>query len=450
MHKSWGNAIEFNEAADKIGVDVMRWLYFAQKPENDLWFGYERADEVRRQFLIPLWNVYSFFVTYAKLDGWTPNDAKAASPLDRWILARLNEVIRDVTPTLEAYDAYATTRIVERFLDDLTNWYVRRSRTRFWKSEQDDDKNAAYATLYNVLTTLAKLLAPMTPFVAEEMYQNLVRSVDESAPESVHHCYWPDVDEAAIDEDLLASMGLAVQVASLGRAARSSANVKLRQPLGKALVHMDDADRAKWSGELGEVVADELNVKALAFVDRAGELVQYRLLPDNKLLGPKFGPLFPKVRAALAEVEAAIVVNKLRAGLPLALEVDGEMVELAAEEVLVQSDAQEGLAVASDHGVIVGVDTTLTPELKAEGLAREVVRRVQTARKDAGFNIEDHITTYYKADGELAEAVAAWADYIKGETLSTGLIEGDAPAGAHVTEHTVEGDALVLGVARND
>ncbi|MBN1284262.1 MAG: isoleucine--tRNA ligase [Anaerolineae bacterium] len=450
MHKSSGNMIEFNEAAERVGVDVLRWLYVRQRPERDLLFSYESADEVRRQFMLPLWNVYSFFVTYANIDGWTPaRMAESDNLLDRWALARLNQVVKEATLCLEVYDSYTTTHTVEKFLDDLTNWYVRRSRSRFWKSEQDDDKNAAYSTLYTVLVMLAKLLAPVTPFVAEAMYQNLVCNMDAAAPESVHHCYWPELDETAIDGDLLASMDLAMRVAGLGRSARAGANAKLRQPLAKALVHLDAGDRARWSDALSEIVADELNVKALEFVEKAGDLVTYRLLPDNKKLGPKFGPRFPKVRAALHEVEPALVASRLKAGLPLALEVDGEMVELAADEVLVQSDAQAGLAVAGDQGVTVGVDTVLTGELRAEGLAREVVRRVQTARKDAGFRIEDHITTYYKAEGELAEVISAWADYIKRETLSTGLVEGDAPGGAFVAAHKVEGMALTVGVVQN-
>jgi isoleucyl-tRNA synthetase len=450
MHKSWGNAIEFNEAADEIGVDVMRWVFFAHKPENDLVFSYGRADEVRRQFLLPLWNVYSFFATYANIDGWTPaRSTSSDSPLDRWIVARMNKVIQECTPALENYDSLTTTRIIEAFLDDLTNWYVRRSRQRFWKSEQDEDKNAAYSTLYHVLTTLVRVLAPLTPFVAEVMFQNLVRQVDANAPESVHHSYWPDADADAIDEELLASMSLAMHVASLGRSARASANVKLRQPLGKALVHLEPGERARWSDALSSIVIDELNVKALEFVTQASELATYRLLPDNKALGPKFGPRFPKVRAALAEMDGAVVAPKLRAGLPLTLEVAGETVELAPEEVLIKTSPREGLAVASEPGVTVAVDTTLTPELRAEGLAREVVRRVQNTRKEANFRIEEYITTYYQAQGELAEVIHAWADYIKRETLSTALVAGPLPEGAHIATYKIEGKSLTVGVMRN-
>ncbi|HEY67463.1 MAG TPA: isoleucine--tRNA ligase [Thermoflexia bacterium] len=451
MHKSWGNAIEFNEAADRMGVDVMRWLYCRQKPEKNLLFGYGRADEVRRQFLLPLWNVYSFFVTYANIDRWEPKaqspKLKAQTALDRWILARLDQVVARATDCLDNYDAYGATMAVESFLDDLTNWYVRRSRRRFWKSEQDADKNAAYATLYHVLTTLCRLLAPFTPFVTEVMYQNLVRSVDEAAPESVHHTEWPVADEAAVDEDLLARMALARQVVALGRSARNSRGIKLRQPLARALVHLEPSV-GELDDELVALVRDELNVKRVEFVEDVADLVSYRLLPDNKVLGPRFGRRFPAVRAALAALDPVAAVRRLRTGLPLRLEVEGEEVELAPEEVLVREEPLEGLAVASERGVTVAVDTVLTPDLLTEGLAREVVRRVQNLRKEAGFNLDDRIVTTYQADVELAEAIEAWRDFIAAETLSVELRAGPPEEGATVGEDRVAGHSLRLGVRR--
>jgi isoleucyl-tRNA synthetase len=451
MHKSWGNAIEFNEAADQMGVDVMRWLYCRQKPENNLLFGFGRADEVRRQFLIPLWNVYSFFVTYASIDGWEPTDQEPGTEdetaLDTWVLARLNQVVAQVTDRLENYDAYGTTLVVEPFLDDLTNWYVRRSRRRFWKSEHDADKNAAYATLYRVLTTLCRLLAPLVPFVTEVMYQNLVRSVSPGAPESVHHTEWPQADLAAVDDDLLARMGLARQVVALGHSARNSRNIKLRQPLARALIH-----RQSGAGEMDEelvaLVWDELNVKQVAFVEDVSDLVTYRLLPDNKVLGPRFGKRFPAVRAQLAAQDPLTAVRRLRAGLPLQMEVEGDMVELAPEEVLVREEPREGLAVTAERDVTVAVDTVLTPDLKAEGLAREVVRRVQNLRKEAGFELDDRILTTYQAEGALAEAIEAWRSFIAAETLSVDLRAGAPDEGAAVLEDRVEGDSLRLGVRK--
>ncbi len=463
MHKSWGNSIEFNEAADKMGVDVMRWLYANQKPENDLLFGYNRGDEARRQFLIPLWNVYSFFATYANLDGWTPNTSafdpqfpegptpETDSLMDRWLLARLNQVTERMTNSLENSDFMAAAGVVGVFIDDLTNWYVRRSKRRFWKSEHDTDKNAAYATLYHVLVKLARLLAPLTPFVTESIYQNLVGCAYSEAYESVHHTTWPKVDRAAVDEELVEQMALARQVASLGLAARSAANLKVRQPLAKAIAHTGGRD--KLNPELVDIVTDELNVKEFTFVKEAGELVNYRVLPDNKLLGLRFGARFPKVRAALSAADPAEMAAKVQDGQPVSLQVEGETVELAPEEVLVQTEAVEGLAVASDHGIAVAVDAVLTPELRDEGLAREIVRRLQTMRKEAGFNIEDRITSYYRLDNpqsHLAPVMVNWSEYICSETLSVALLSETFPQDAFTEQHKIDGETLALGVRKND
>ncbi|MEA3339842.1 MAG: DUF5915 domain-containing protein, partial [Chloroflexota bacterium] len=360
---------------------------------------------------------------------------------------RLNQIVARVTDRLENYDAYGATLAVEPFLEDLTNWYVRRSRRRFWKSEQDADKNAAYATLYHVLTTLCRLLAPITPFVTEEMYQNLVRSVDADAPESVHHTGWPQVDEAAVDEGLLVRMELARQVVTLGHSARNSKNVKLRQPLGRALIHLKSGG-VELDEELIALVQDELNVKQVIFVDDASNLVSYRLLPVNDVLGPRFGKRFPALRAALAALDPLAAVKRLQASLPLRLEVEGEQVELATNEVLVREEAQEGLAVASERGVTVAVDVVLTSELVNEGLAREVVRRVQSLRKEADFDLDDRILTTYQAEGELAEAVEAWRDFIAAETLSVELTPGEPAEGAFVGEDQVGERSLKLGIRK--
>lgn len=458
MHKSWGNAIEFNEAADKMGVDVMRWLYANQKPENDLLFGYKRGDEARRQFLIPLWNVYSFFVTYANLDNWSPafdfdpDHPEGPGPqtdnlLDRWVVARLDQLIARVTEQLNASVIHTAAEAIAVFVDDLTNWYVRRSRRRFWKSEQDGDKNNAYATLYYVLVRLSRMLAPFTPFVSEAMYQNLVRSVREDAHVSVHHTRWPVVNPAVVDEGLLSQMALAREVASLGLGARNAANIKVRQPLGRAMAYVTSGS-ALLNPEMVEIVTDELNVKSFEFVTEAGQLVNYRLMPDNKLLGPRFGAQFPRVRAALMNADPASVAAAVQAGQPVSLEVDGQTVELAPEEVLVQTSPVEGLAVASDHGVTVAVDASITLELRAEGLAREVVRRVQDMRKKAGFNIEDRIRVYYHLDGEgdLGAVMDGWGAYIRAETLAVELTPARPPEGAFSEDHQVEGEAVTLAV----
>ena len=459
MHKSWGNSIEFNEAAGHMGVDVMRWLYCAHKPENNLPFGYNRADEVRRQFLIPLWNIYHFFVTYANLDGWEPSrdgfvpatpegpTPSSDNPLDTWILARLNQVTAHCTESLEQSDMHSTTLAVDAFLDDLSNWYIRRSRRRFWKSTHDLDKHTAYATLYHVLVKLSKLLAPLTPFVTEVMYQNLVRAVQPAAYDSVHHCNWPEVDAATVNTALLEQMALTRQVTSLGLGARSSVNLKVRQPLAKVLVHVRGAQSAL-ADAFTAIVTDELNVKTLQFVAEEETLLRFEVLPNSKVLGPRFGAQFPRVRAALAATDPAAVVPQVQAGAPVALSVDGEQVELTPTEVLIRTHPAAGLAVATEKGITVAVDTEITPELRTEGLARELVRRIQVMRKDAGFNIEDRITTYSLAEGELAAAVATWAEYIKAETLSLALVTAPPPPESYSETHTIEGMAITLGVKR--
>jgi isoleucyl-tRNA synthetase len=466
MHKSWGNAIEFNEAADIMGVDVMRWLYCTQKPENNLLFGYNRAEETRRRFIIPLWNVYSFFSTYAFLDGWQPSipdegfnpgtpeghAPESDNPLDKWILARLNQVVSLVTVNFENSDAYSATMAFETLMDDLSNWYVRRSRRRFWKSEQDSDKDTAYATLWHVLVKMNRALAPVVPFITEVMYQNLICNIFENAYESIHHTDWPQVDQAAIDETLVYQMDLARRVAGLGLSARSNAGLKVRQPLAKVLAYVSEG-QAELSDDLVEIVSDELNIKSFEFVEEASTLVNYKVLPVNKLLGPKFGADFSKVRAALSALDPVKVASQVQAGEPVSLDVQlssGERtITLSPDEVLVNTEPAQGLAIASDKLVTVAVDIILTPALKAEGLAREIVRRVQAQRKNADFNIEDRISTWYLADSELAEVFQTWGEYIQAETLTTDLVAGDPPDEAFVEAHLIDGMTVTIGVKQN-
>ena len=459
MHKSWGNAIWFDDGAEKMGVDVMRWMYSAHRSESNLLFGYHSADETRRRFLIPLWNVYSFFATYANLDHWTPgspdvwkeslqsSDLVNFQPLDRWILSRLQQLIEAATDDLDNYDTFTVTRRFEAFVDDLSNWYVRRSRRRFWKSEADADKHAAYTTLYTCLTTLTRLLAPLIPFVTEEMYQNLVRTVDEDAPESVHHTDWPAANAALTDEELVADMDLAIRVSSLGRSARSTSGIKLRQPLAKAVVVAGQTERERL-GRLADLVVDELNVKALDFFEKTADLVEYEigLLPN--VLGKKHGPLFPKLRAAVAKLDADALALAFQSSLPVDVEVDGQTIPLLPEEVEVRFKPREGYAVAEERGLVAGVDVVMTPQLEAEGLARDVVRRIQNARKAAGFDISDRIATTYRAGPKLAAVLAAHADYIAAETLSVSLAEGEPPEGAYVEDVKLAGEALTFGLIR--
>ncbi len=453
MHKSWGNAIEFNEAADRMGVDVMRWLYCDHKPEKDLLFGYHRADEVRRQFLLPLWNVYSFFVTYANIDGWLPGRGAATGPteLDRWILARLQQLIARVTEKLEAFEPNLATAEVNLFLDHLSNWYLRRSRRRFWakagaSKASDAEKEAAYATLYHVLVTLCRLLAPFVPFITEAMYQNLVRSVDGDAPLSVHHTHWPQVDPKYQDPQLVAEMGLVLRLVSLGHAARNQAGRKLRQPLAEAAIAVGAASEAQVVERYAGLIADELNVKRLRLLDAVNEAAHYRLNPLPRQLGQKYGPRFPAIRRAILALDAEKAAHSLLAGEPLQVEVEGETLEILAEEVEVRLEAQPGFAVAAEGAYMVALDTELTEELELEGLAREVVRRIQDLRKTADLQVDQRIHVQYTASERLAKAIQAHEGYIRQETLAVSLQAAEKPAGSHRSQHRFDGEQLELAI----
>ncbi|HZQ98710.1 MAG TPA: isoleucine--tRNA ligase [Chloroflexota bacterium] len=440
MHKSKGNAIPFDEAAERAGADVLRWMFLRCNPAANLLFGYGAANEVRRR-LLTLWNVYAFFVTYARIDGFNPTmhdvDRVAYTSLDRWVLAKLNKLVADVRASLDDYDAMTACRDVEAFVDDLSNWYLRRGRRRYWKSEADADKTAAYVTLHRVLVTLAKLLAPFQPFLAEEMYQNLVRSVDPSAPESVHHNDYPAPDAALDDSRVLRDMEQVLRVVNLGRAARNKAALKVRQPLAKLLVH--GVDPLEWEGLQGHVL-DELNVKAIEMVDDPGQLADYEVKPVISKLGPKYGAKLREIQAELARVDGKRVVD----GQPLVV----AGVELLPDEVEVRTKDRPGLAVATEDGLTIAVDTTLTPELVLEGHARELVHRIQTMRKAADYQIDERIVTYYEGGPTLDRVVATFGDYVKQETLSRDLRPGVPETADHAEEFSIDGDKARIAVAR--
>ncbi len=448
MHKSSGNVIEFDNAAETIGADVMRWIYCRSRPENNILFGYTLAEEVKRRFLIPLWNVYSFFVTYANLDKWTPDQATTEySLLDHWILSKLQMLVQEVTSSLERYDACGATAHFEQFIDELSKWYVRRSRRRFWKSEADIDKKAGYTTLYTCLTTIVKLLAPFLPFLTEEMYQNLVCSVKPKAPESVHHNDWPLADTSLIDEKLMADMDLTVKICGLGRSARNKAGIKLRQPLQEARVLAEETVPERLQ-EFTELIKDELNVKELALTTQKKELVNYEILLLSHLLGKKYGKLFPKLCATVAAMDTDALIQSLQKDQRIEIEVDGRVITLLSEEVEVRTRPKEGYVLAEEQGIVVGVSTVVTEELKREGLARDIVRRIQNQRKDAGFDISEQIETYYESGLKLTEVFNTHRDYIATETLSTSIHKSKPPKDAHVADYRIDGESLRIGLIR--
>jgi isoleucyl-tRNA synthetase len=455
MHKSWGNMIEFNEAADKMGVDVMRWLYSNHRPEKDLMFGYQRAKEARRRFLIPLWNVYAFFVTYANIDEWRPDPGRALeyNSLDHWIHARLQQTIEDVTHDLLVYEPERATDRLEAFLDDVSNWYLRRSRRRFWAKAgvdeaSDQDKHAAYTTLYEVLVTLTRLLAPFTPFVVEAMHQNLVRCVDPQAPESVHHTLWPEVEPSALNRKLLQEMSLVQKLVSLGHAARNQANRKLRQPLREAAFAVSSSDERTTVEDYRDLLAEELNVKQVRLLDTAREAVEYQLKPLPKQLGQKYGSRFPAIQKAILALDPQKPAERVLRGESFELPLAGEMLEILPDEVEVRLEAHEGFSAAADGAYLAALVTELDEELTLEGLAREFVRRVQDLRKQADFQVDDHITIEYQASEGLERAVETNRVYIQGETIADLVERSEHPEGEAEAEHSFDGETLTLAVSR--
>ena len=469
MHKSRDNAIRFEDAADRMGVDVMRWTFCRHNPASNLNFGYRMGDQVRRQFLIPLWNIYSFFTTYANLDGWTPEDCsiplsygfgqegekntyeswtmpvelEGFSELDRWILSEPNQLIERMTENLETWQLPYAAGSVEQFIEDLSNWYVRRSRRRFWKTEGDKDKNAAYSTLYTCLTTLSRLLAPFTPFVADIMYRNLVAERVGDAPDSVHLTSWPKANDSLIDQDAMDRTRLAIRLASLGRSARAQSRLKVRQPLAEFVVEVRHDWERKALKDIEAVLKDELNVKSVRDAAEIGGLLGFAIKPNLRLLGPKYGRQMGEIRSAIAAADPDEIARASEAGEMISV---GSFM-LEPDEVLVERVALKDYAVATDAGYAGAVLTVVSDELKAEGMAREVVRVIQNLRKSSGLEISDRINLWITSSEEVAASLTTYSAYIAEETLAESIeigavLSDDAP-GAAATETLELDDALV-------
>jgi len=452
MSKSKGNVVDPWTILDNQGADATRWyMYTASPPGNSRRFSAELVSEAQRRFISTLWNTYSFFVTYANTADFDPASASPAqrSELDRWVLSELNRTVREVTDALEAYEPADAARPIEAFVEQLSNWYVRRSRRRFWRSGDDIDSQAALHTLYECLVTVTKLLAPFTPFLAESLYQNLVARRTADARDSVHLEDWPSVNEAAIDEQLSIDILLVQRMVSLGRAARAKANAKVRQPLASVvLVPRNEAEVDRLARYVDQVV-EELNVKMVEVTDDPGERMTYTLRPNLPVLGPRFGQQVGAVRNALAAADPATVVRAMRAGEPIELR-DGAGGEftLTAADILVTVDSSEGWSAAEESGYAALVDTTITPALQLEGIARELVRRIQDLRREASLDVSDRIFVTWTGDDLIEEAIAKHRTYIEGEVLARDTVRGDAPPGAARFEGEVEGIAVTLGVSR--
>jgi isoleucyl-tRNA synthetase len=450
MSKSKGNIIAPWDVLNAHGADAFRWyLYTATPPGNERRFSSELVGEVIRSFTLTLWNVYSFFVTYANLDKPTVTTRPiATSDLDRWLLSELNVLVRDVTEAYEHYDVPNATRPIEAFVEKMSTWYLRRSRRRFWKSESDSDKQAAYSTLYTALVTVAKLLAPAMPFLAEELYQNLVRSVDEGVPESVHLAPWPEVLPEMIDESLNRDMALVMRLVSLGHSARQKANRKVRQPLSEVAFSVGNASERQAVQTYADLFTDELNVKQVRLLDSATEAISHTVKPLPKQLGQKYGNKFPAIQKAILSMNSEDAAHTLLAGKSLKVQVNGDSYDVLPEEVEVKALAKEGFAVAEEGAYVAALVTDLTPELIREGLAREFVRRVQDLRKSADLDVADRIDLFVDASAGLMSAIEAHKDYITSETLTSDLVFGGPPPGASSIEDTFEGETLTVGLVR--
>jgi len=454
LSKRLRNYDEPSVILEREGADALRWyFYFGQPPWSSARFDESAIAEAQREFLIRLYNVYSFFVIYANIDGFDPGDAGKLgkgglrpagdrSVLDRWILAELQNTIQSTTRRLDAYDIHGAAVGLSEFVDALSNWYVRRSRNRFWKSDLDQDKFDAYWTLYECLCTLTKLIAPFVPFLAESMYQNLVRSRNGDAePESVHLCDWPAVHDELKDAKLCEQMDLVRDVVSLGRSARASAKLKVRQPLAEVEIVLADHSKTALLRDYLPLIQDELNVKRIQFVDHAEHYVDYQIKPNFKHIGPKFGKLAPRIKQKLAQIDAAAARRQLLSEGKFSLEVDGQPIELTGEDVEITLSAHTGYAAAEDGQAMVVLKTEIDEQLRLEGLARELVHHIQQVRKEMNLRYEARIELGVVCDEAMQPVLQSMGGYIQQETLARSLGR-EAIAGATEKEIRIDGSTL--------
>jgi isoleucyl-tRNA synthetase len=452
MSKSKGNAVDPFDALERHGADAIRWYFYTNSaPWLPSRFSDKAVTEGQRGFMGTLWNTYAFWVLYAEIDQFDASkyslDDCKLTVMDKFILSRLNTMVKDMDRELGAYHIPEAARALSSFVDELSNWYVRRSRERFWVQSMTDDKIAAYMTLYTCLVTCAKAAAPMIPFMTEDMYRNLVCSVDASAPESVHLCDYPVVDEKRIDKELEDNMEFVLDVVVLGRGARNSAAIKNRQPLSALYVNSD----RKAEGYFADIIRDELNVRSVEFVSDMSAFSSYSFKPQLKTVGPKYGKLLGGIRSYLDELSAdadaaAKAMETLRAGGKLTITVGGDTAELGEEDLLIDVKQKEGFCTVSDKGISVALDTVITPELLEEGIAREIVSKIQTMRKEADFNVTDHINVSVTASESISQLVLRRSADIRTVVLGDSLTLGEALPVSR--EWSINGENVTISVER--
>ena len=417
MSKSKGNGVDPMLLLNTVGADATRWhFYTVSAPWLPTRLSLENVQETQRGFLSTLWNVYSFYVLYAEIDKFNPleyADFKLTNVMDKWIISKLNTLVKEVNEKLDKYDITSAALTIENFTDELSNWYVRRNRERYWGSDLSDEKIGAYVTLYKVLTTLCKIAAPFVPFITEEIYQNLVVGLDSKAPESVHLCLWPEVDESVIDKKLENEMDLAYKIVKLGRSARNSANIKNRQPLSEMLISINTLPEY-----YSEVVKEELNVKKVELGAEMSEYVDFEIKPNLPVLGKQYGKLIPKIKQAISEKNQMDLANTVKNGGVEYIEVEDTQIELNANNLLITMQGKEGFAFSGEGEIGVVLDTHITQELKEEGYVREILSKVQNMRKEKEFEVLDRITLYVADNKELERIIKENEESIKKDTLA--------------------------------
>jgi isoleucyl-tRNA synthetase len=453
MSKSKGNIVEPNTVLSNQGADALRWyMYSSAPPGSSRRFSENLVNETLRDFFLTLWNTYSFFVLYANLDEPDLTQAVPVSErpeIDRWLTAKTHKLVLEVTQLLEDYDPTSASRAVRDFVvDELSNWYVRRNRRRFWKGDSDSDKLAAYKTLYETLVTISKLIAPMAPFISEHLYQNLVLSVDETAPESVHLADWPQADRELIDETLLRDMNALIRVVELGRAARAASKVKVRQPLPEVLVRVRTSEELDGLKRLETQLLEELNVKSVTYLDVTADFVDYNIRPNLPLIGKRLGKRVPVFKKYLANADGKQIAKNVREGITTIVELDGETFEFEPEAFLLDAQSPEGYAAVEERGYLAALNTTLTPELLREGLVRDVIRLVQDARKNADLDVSDRIVLQLDTRGDVLEALQHHEDIVRREVLATEVSFDADSQDMHREETEVEGTPLTIALKR--
>ena len=447
MSKSKGNAVDPFDALQTYGADAIRWYFYINSaPWLPNRFHGKAVQEGQRKFMSTLWNTYAFFVLYANIDEFDATkytlDYDKLSVMDKWLLSKLNTVIQTVDDNLNNYRIPEAARALQEFVDDMSNWYVRRSRERFWAKGMEQDKINAYMTLYTALVTVAKAAAPMIPFMTEQIYQNLVRKIDKTAPESVHLCDFPVVKEEWIDEKLEADMEEVLDTVVMGRAARNTANIKNRQPIAQMYVKADHA----LSDFYVEIIEEELNVKKVTFTDDVRAFTSYTFKPQLKTVGPKYGKLLGKIREALTNLDGSAAMDTLNETGALTFDFDGQEVVLTKDDLLIDVAKKDGYVTEEDNYVTVVLDTNLTPELIEEGFVREVISKIQTMRKEAGFEVMDHIGVYQSGNDKIAELIKNNADEIKSEVMADYIHLGEMKG--FTKEWNINGETVMLGVEK--